>query len=56
MSNEDQAEAINKVLDLLTKPLNRYILSVLVGVDPGVFAENDENHADDVHSEKDGNH
>ena len=45
MNNEDQTKAIDKVLNLLTKPLNRYILSVLAGVDAGVFAETDENHA-----------
>ena len=44
MNNEDQTKAIDKVLNLLTKPLNRYILSVLAGVEPGVFAETDENH------------
>ena len=44
MNNEDQPKAIDKVLNLLTKPLNRYILSVLAGVDPGVFAETDETH------------
>jgi hypothetical protein len=52
MSNEDRAEAIDKVLDLLTKPLNRYILSVLAGADPGVFAESDENHASDLAGNK----
>jgi len=48
MNNEDKAETIDKVLDLLTKPLNRYILSVLASVDPGVFAEPDENHASNL--------
>ncbi len=48
MSNEDRAEAIDKVLDLLTKPLNRYILSVLAGADPGVFVEPDESHASNL--------
>ena len=48
MNNEDQTKAIDKVLNLLTKPLNRYILSVLAGVDPGVFAEPDENHASNL--------
>lgn len=48
MNNEDQTNAIDKVLDLLTKPLNRYILTVLAGVDPGVFAETDENHASNL--------
>jgi len=48
MSNEDQVEAIDKVLDLLTKPLNRYILSVLAGVDPRVFAKTDDNHASNL--------
>ena len=48
MSNEDRAEAIDKVLDLLTKPLNRHILSVLAGADPGVFVEPDESHASNL--------
>lgn len=37
MSSEDKTEAVDQVLDLLSKPLSRYILSVLAGVDPGVF-------------------
>ena len=38
MSNEDKTEGVDQVLDLLSEPLNRYILSVLAGVDPGTFA------------------
>ena len=37
MSNEEKAEEIDQVLDLLSKPISRYILSVLAGVDPGTF-------------------
>ena len=37
MSNEEKREEIDHVLDLLTKPLNRYILSVLAGVNPGSY-------------------
>ena len=37
MSNEDKAESVDQVLDLLSEPLSRYILSVLAGVDPGTF-------------------
>jgi len=38
MSSEDRAKQVDELLELLSKPLTRYILSVLVGVDPGVFA------------------
>jgi hypothetical protein len=37
VSNEEMQEEIDHVLDLLTKPLNRYILSVLAGVNPGSY-------------------
>lgn len=37
MSNEDKTEGVDQVLDLLSEPLSRYILSVLAGVDPGAF-------------------
>ncbi|MHA2351792.1 MAG: hypothetical protein ACXABX_01570 [Candidatus Thorarchaeota archaeon] len=37
MSNEEKQEEIDQVLDLLTKPLSRYILSVLAGVNPGSY-------------------
>ena len=30
-------EKVDDVLDVLTKPLSRYILSVLAGVDPGLY-------------------
>ncbi|MBN2228389.1 MAG: hypothetical protein JW779_02275 [Candidatus Thorarchaeota archaeon] len=39
MSSEDKAEQVDRILDVLSKPLNRYILSVLAGVDPGPFTE-----------------
>ena len=47
VSSEDQIEKTDQVLELLTKPLTRYILSVLAGVNPGKFkgemdAQNDE--------------
>jgi hypothetical protein len=38
VSSEDKRESIDQVLELLSEPLNRYILSVLAGVDPGTFA------------------
>jgi hypothetical protein len=38
VNNEDKAEGVDQVLNLLSEPLNRYILSVLAGVDPGTFA------------------
>jgi hypothetical protein len=37
MSSEDKTEGVDQVLDLLSKPLSRYILSVLAGVNPGKF-------------------
>ena len=37
MSNEEQVEELDNVLDVLSKPLSRYILSVLAGVNPGTF-------------------
>jgi hypothetical protein len=38
LNSEDGAEEIDQVLALLSAPLNRYILSILDGVDPGAFA------------------
>ncbi|MFW9932754.1 MAG: hypothetical protein ACFFDR_08860 [Candidatus Thorarchaeota archaeon] len=46
MSNEEKAEGIDNVLDLLSKPLSRYILSVLAGVDPGTFKGKIQEHDD----------
>jgi len=37
MSSEDKIEEVDRVLDLLSRPLSRFILSVLAGVDPGTF-------------------
>lgn len=37
VSNEEKLEEIDRVLDLLAKPLSRYILSVLAGVNPGSY-------------------
>ncbi|MHA2084850.1 MAG: hypothetical protein ACXAEB_10320 [Candidatus Thorarchaeota archaeon] len=39
MTSEERSEEVDFVLDVLSKPLSRYILSVLAGVDPGVFTE-----------------
>ena len=39
MSSEENEEIIDDLLTVLSKPLSRYILSVLAGVDPGVFTE-----------------
>ncbi len=50
MSGEESPKEIDHVLDLLTKPLNRYILSVLAGIDPGTFKgpiESVDNEKDD---------
>ncbi|MFW9801677.1 MAG: hypothetical protein ACFFFC_03455 [Candidatus Thorarchaeota archaeon] len=37
MSNNESGEHIDDVLEILTNPLSRYILSVLAGIDPGVY-------------------
>jgi len=37
MSSEERSEKIDQVLNLLSKPLSRYILSILAGIDPGTF-------------------
>ncbi len=37
MNSEDKAAEVDRVLNLLSRPLSRYILSVLAGVDPGTF-------------------
>ena len=42
MSDEDKENGIDEVLELLAKPLSRYILSVLAGVDPGLFKNDSE--------------
>jgi hypothetical protein len=34
---------IDAVLDILSKPLSRYILSVLAGTDPGVVVKSEDN-------------
>jgi len=39
MSSEDKIEEVDCVLDLLSKFLSRYILTVLEGMDPGPFTE-----------------
>jgi hypothetical protein len=48
MSNKARDENLDDLLDLLSKPLSRYILSVLAGVDPGAFHESVESS---VHSQ-----
>jgi hypothetical protein len=48
MSSEENKELIDELLTILSKPLSRNILSVLAGVDPGIFAEIcDENDAEE---------
>jgi len=42
MSSDVKSGELDRVLDLLSKPLSRYILSVLAGVDPGTFTETTE--------------
>jgi hypothetical protein len=39
MSSQEKKPDVDHILNLLTRPLSRYILSVLAGVDPGAFAE-----------------
>lgn len=48
MSNEGDEKKIDDLLTILSKPLSRYILSVLAGADPGVFTEiYDENDTEE---------
>jgi hypothetical protein len=47
MSDEDSSERVEDVLEVLSNPLSRYILSVLAGVDPGVYTSPTEIHAHD---------
>jgi len=42
MSSEERAKQLDELLKLLSKPLSRYILSVIAGVDPGVFVDSSE--------------
>jgi len=56
MSSDDKLEEIDHVLDLLSKPLSRYILSVLAGVDPGTFAGTIEIQEDFVVDDEDKPH
>lgn len=37
MSNNDPADTVDDVLKVLSKPLSKYVLSVLAGVDPGEY-------------------
>ena len=53
MSNENQAKRTDRVLDLLTNPLTRYILSVLAGVNPGKFIGEIDSQIDIVADEED---
>jgi hypothetical protein len=39
VNSEDKTAELDRVLSILSRPLSRYILSVLAGVDPGTFAE-----------------
>jgi hypothetical protein len=42
MSNEERAKQVDELLELLSKPLSRYILSVIAGTDPGVYVDPSE--------------
>jgi hypothetical protein len=42
MSNDEQSERLDELLELLSNPLTRYILSVIAGVDPGVYVDPSE--------------
>jgi len=56
MSSEDKIEELDRVLDLLSKPLSRYILSVLAGVDPGTFTGTIQVQDDFVAADEDKPH
>lgn len=51
MSNEEPIEDLDRVLEVLSKPISRYILSILAGVYPGLYSgeldENENSHKND---------
>ena len=44
MSSDEQSERLDQLLELLSKPLTRYILSVIAGVDPGIYIDTTEDN------------
>jgi len=54
MSNNESGEHIDDLLEILSNPLSRYILSVLAGVDPGVYTASID-AIDEEASEEEGN-
>jgi len=52
MNSDEQSERLDQLLGLLSKPLTRYILSVIAGVDPGVYIDTTEDNQIQTH---DGN-
>jgi len=46
MSSDKQSEQLDQLLELLSKPLTRYILSVLAGADPGVYIDTNDDGQD----------
>ena len=47
MSREELHKNIDNVLELLSKPLSRHILSVLAGIDPGIVEISSEDIDDE---------
>ena len=39
MHSDENIEKMDRILKLLSKPLTRYLLAILAGVDPGVYTE-----------------
>ena len=49
MSSDDIDKRLNALLTILSKPLSRYILAVLAGMDPRIFTDtNDGNNNEDM--------
>lgn len=52
MSNNESREHIDYLLEILSNPLSRYILSVVAGADPGVYTAPVDSIDDEVNEEE----
>jgi hypothetical protein len=52
MSSNESGENIDDMLEILSNPLSRYILSVLAGVDPGVYTASTDTSDEGVTEEE----
>jgi len=53
MSEKELEDKIDKVLDILSKSVNKDILTTLTGVDPGKFAGEIKSEKGETHDNKD---